>query len=195
MPEAGVDASELDGAGRRRDVRGHASCRNVDNLLTNYVCRAPGPWGGSQLDWWLFTSMGVRLQGCRGPFRSEFGILRSTPRAAHKNSGGKCGEISPYANPPRLWVNRRTKTVQKKKPSRSTRNDVRGSGQAAGGRNVNTKSRHEVPEGIRDANSAPVAWARWTRYADQWGCGVGAFIKSMNILLNLGRSKSIWIST
>ena len=29
----------------------------------------------------------------------------------------------------------------------------------------------------------------------QWACGVGAFINSTNILLNLARSKSIWIST
>jgi hypothetical protein len=33
------------------------------------------------------------------------------------------------------------------------------------------------------------------RYAFQWACGVGAFINSTNILLNLARSKSIWIST
>src|SRR2546425_12737422 len=29
----------------------------------------------------------------------------------------------------------------------------------------------------------------------QWASGVGAFINSTNILLNLARSKSIWIST
>jgi hypothetical protein len=34
-----------------------------------------------------------------------------------------------------------------------------------------------------------------TRDAVQWACGVGVFINSINILLNLGRSKSIWIST
>jgi hypothetical protein len=31
--------------------------------------------------------------------------------------------------------------------------------------------------------------------AFQWACGVGAFINSTNILLNLASSKSIWIST
>jgi hypothetical protein len=32
-------------------------------------------------------------------------------------------------------------------------------------------------------------------YQTQCACGVGAFINSTNILLNLARSKSIWIST
>jgi hypothetical protein len=40
------------------------------------------------------------------------------------------------------------------------------------------------------------SWRRCTtRYGFQWACGVGAFISSTNILLNLARSKSIWIST
>jgi hypothetical protein len=37
MPEAVVDANELDVVGRRRDVSGHASCQSIDNLLTDWT--------------------------------------------------------------------------------------------------------------------------------------------------------------
>jgi hypothetical protein len=40
MPEAVVDANELDVVGRRRDVSGHASCQSIDNLLTDWMSQS-----------------------------------------------------------------------------------------------------------------------------------------------------------